>query len=259
MRRFLLITALALTLGSVLTPTGAAITNGRLDGEEHPNVGILVFELTRTQGLFCTGTLVAPSVFLTAGHCTRLLESIGAPPAWVSFDSTLDLDAASLIPVTYATHPAFDPRTLRNDLGVALLDKPAAGIEPARLPALGLLGAMKADGTLAHTTFTTVGYGWTAEFKGGPPTYGWDGARRVATSAFAGLTSDSLVLLQASDATGQGGACLGDSGAPRFVGATNVIAAVTSGGDAVCRAIGFNQRLDTASAQAFLAPFVSTP
>ncbi len=259
MRRCLLITALALTLGGILAPTGAAITNGRLDGEEHPNVGILVFELTRTHGLFCSGTLVAPSVFLTAGHCTRLLESIGAPPAWVSFDSRLDLDAASLIPVTYTTHPGFNPRTHENDLGVALLVSPAAGIAPARLPAPGLLDRMKADGTLAHTTFTTVGYGWTAEFKGSPPRYAWDGARRVATSAYAALTQASLVLLEASDATGEGGTCLGDSGAPRFVGATNVIAAVTSSGDAVCRAIGFNQRLDTASAQAFLAPFVPTP
>jgi secreted trypsin-like serine protease len=259
MRRFIVLIALAAGLAAALAQPGDAVTNGQPDGNAHPNVGIFVFELTREQGLFCSGTLIAPSVFLTAGHCTALLESLGRPAAWVTFDSVLDLDAESLIPVTYATHPGFNPRTLENDLGIALLARPAAGIAPAELPPVGLLDRMKDAGTLDDASFTTVGYGLSATFKEGPRAYSWDGVRRASTSPFAGLTQHSLVLLQNNDATEEGGACFGDSGAPRLLGATNLVVAVTSSGDAVCRAIGFSQRTDTQSARAFLDDFVSVP
>jgi hypothetical protein len=259
MRRFIVLVIVALGLVAALPHPGAAVTNGQPDGNAHPNVGILVFELTREQGLFCSGTLIAPSVFLTAGHCTAFLERLGNPSAWVTFDSVLDLDAESLIPVTYTTHPGFNPNTLENDLGIAVLARPVEGVAPAALPPLGLLDRMKDDRTLADASFTTVGYGLSVTFKEGPPTYSWDGVRRVTTSPFAALTQWSLVLLQNSDATGEGGACAGDSGAPRFLGASNLVVAVTSSGDAVCRAIGFSQRTDTQSARAFLDDFVSVP
>jgi secreted trypsin-like serine protease len=259
MRRFIVLVALVSGLVAALARPSDAVTNGQPDGNAHPNVGILVFELTREQGLFCSGTLIAPSVFLTAGHCTALLESLGHPAAWVTFDSVLDLDAESLIPVTYTTHPEFDPRTLKNDLGVAVLARPLAGVAPAELPPIGLLDRMKDAGTLDDVSFTTVGYGLSVTFKEGPPAFSWDGVRRASMSPFAGLTQSSLVLLQNSDATEEGGACYGDSGAPRFLGATNLVVGVTSSGDAVCRAIGFSQRTDTQSARAFLDDFVSLP
>jgi secreted trypsin-like serine protease len=60
-----------------------------------------------------------------------------------------------------------------------------------------------------------------------------------------------------TDATGQGGSCFGDSGSPKFVGSSSTIVAVTSWGDAVCRAHNMNWRLDIASSRAFLANFVA--
>jgi hypothetical protein len=59
--------------------------------------------------------------------------------------------------------------------------------------------------------------------------------------------------------TGNGGTCYGDSGGPNFLGDTNVIAAITITGDAVCRATNVDYRLDTASARAFLADYVTLP
>ena len=56
-------------------------------------------------------------------------------------------------------------------------------------------------------------------------------------------------------ATGDGGTCYGDSGGPNFLGDTDVIAATTITGDAVCRSANTTYRLDTPSARAFLAPF----
>ena len=62
-------------------------------------------------------------------------------------------------------------------------------------------------------------------------------------------------------ATGNGGACFGDSGGPNFltVEGTRLIAAITITGDAVCRATNVAYRLDTSSARDFLAPYVSLP
>jgi hypothetical protein len=59
--------------------------------------------------------------------------------------------------------------------------------------------------------------------------------------------------------TGDGGTCYGDSGGPNFLGTTDVIAAITITGDAVCRATNVVYRLDTTSARAFLGQFVLLP
>lgn len=68
-----LVTALALA-----APT-AAITTGQQDGNEHPYVGELLFYVPDAAdsrfddpgGWFsCTGTLLSPTVIVTAGHCT---------------------------------------------------------------------------------------------------------------------------------------------------------------------------------------------
>jgi V8-like Glu-specific endopeptidase len=56
--------------------------------------------------VLCSGTLISPTVFLTAGHCTAFLESIGVQDVWVTFDASFD-SAAPLIHGTYHTHPLF--------------------------------------------------------------------------------------------------------------------------------------------------------
>ena len=69
--------ALAATL--VVTAPAFAITNGQPDGDDHPHVGQLLFFVPDAPsaifddpgGWFnCTGTLVSPTIVLTAGHCT---------------------------------------------------------------------------------------------------------------------------------------------------------------------------------------------
>ncbi|HEX2400879.1 MAG TPA: trypsin-like serine protease, partial [Mycobacterium sp.] len=49
----------------------AAIFNGGPDGTDHPEVGALLAAQAFSDGTwaFCTGTLVAPDVVLTAAHC----------------------------------------------------------------------------------------------------------------------------------------------------------------------------------------------
>ena len=59
---------LVLTVGAA-----QAITFGQPDGNLHPNVGALVADWDPDSpgpDIFCSGTLIAPTVFLTAAHCT---------------------------------------------------------------------------------------------------------------------------------------------------------------------------------------------
>jgi len=84
--------------------------------------------------------------------------------------------------------------------------------------------------------------------------------RMVAFSSFNALGPGYLRLSQ-NPAKGDGGTCFGDSGGPDFlpVNGTLILVATTVTGDAVCRSTNVDQRLDTASARAFLGRFVTLP
>lgn len=262
MRRNMIAIAL---IGAILVlavaPAGA-ITFGEPDGNRHPNVGLLLADFSGdgTPIPECSGTLISPTVFLTAGHCTLPFSQLGITKIWVTFDSEFDPAKSKLIPAAgFATHPGFDPGTLFNDVGVVILSKPVRGVTPGALPPEGLLDQMQAAGTLQGQTFVNVGYGATAAFKGMPPALAFDGVRRFSTSPYGGLTQNWLHLLGNQDATGEGSTCFGDSGGPHFLGDSNLIVSVTSWGDAICRSLDMTQRVDTASVREFLDDFVTLP
>src|SRR5215213_1237253 len=63
--------ALAVVLLAAVTSAGpaAAITGGEPDGNDHPNVGLILF-YDATGRYRCTATLISPTVLITAAHCT---------------------------------------------------------------------------------------------------------------------------------------------------------------------------------------------
>ena len=72
MKKLVIVFVLVLTLLLVSVTAGLAITNGELDGEDHPNVGLMVAQDADGNPLWrCSGTMLSPTVFLTAGHCTE--------------------------------------------------------------------------------------------------------------------------------------------------------------------------------------------
>jgi hypothetical protein len=226
-----------------LVPTSAgAVTDGESDGNSHSNVGALVADLPGS-GLtvLCSGTLIAPTVFLTAGHCTAGLTG----PVYVTFDPTLGRASWTLIPGTPRTDPGFghdrsDPR----DLGVVLLDHAPLGTAPAQL------APADTAASLSGGTVTNVGYGYyERQTGGGQPQFLYDGVRRTSTSTVKSVTP-SLIR------TGPG-VCYGDSGGPRFAG--QILVAVTSSGDAACAGMSTGYRIDTPVARAFLARFIALP
>ncbi len=270
MHRNLIAVAIIMAMVMLLVPLAQAITYGEPDGDGHPNVGALIAEW-REPGVkeqLCSGTLIAPTVFLTAAHCTAYLESLGIPndQVWVSFDQDVDPVTATttLYQGRWVTNPAYNQRQSDpGDLAVVLFETPIPGVEPASLPTADLFDRMQAAGTLRGQRFTAVGYGvHEPERGGGPPTFPFDGERWRSVSEFNALNPAWLRLSQ-NNATGNGGTCYGDSGGPNFLGAgsgeTNIVAAVTVTGDAMCLATNVVYRLDTASARQFLGQYVTLP
>jgi hypothetical protein len=84
-----LILAVIVLILLAIVPMAVAITFGQPDGNGHPNVGaMIVQEPDGVKYLYCSGTLIAPDVFLTAAHCTAAAAAYGADPhdAYVTFD-----------------------------------------------------------------------------------------------------------------------------------------------------------------------------
>jgi hypothetical protein len=262
MLRKVLRLAIPIAILLIAVPLAQAITFGQPDGDGHPNVGaMIVLEPDGVMYLYCSGTLIAPDVFLTAAHCTAAAAAYGAAPedVFVTFDSVYDEDAM-LYPGTYRLNPNYghDMHDL-NDVAVIVLDEPITDITPATLPPAGLLDDMKKDHELKGQEFVTVGYGALRDDK----TKGWQaigdaGERYVAEQTFLALKPYWLQISM-NPSTGSGGTCYGDSGGPHFLGDSNMVVSLTVTGDAWCRATDVTYRLDTDSARAYLTDFVTLP
>jgi secreted trypsin-like serine protease len=265
------LTVVLVVLAGLVLSVGpaSAITFGQPDGNRHPNVGAVLADYDPDSpgpDILCSGTLVAPKVFLTAAHCTAFLETEGISQVWVTFAPAYDEDSTSLAGLlsgSYVTNPEFGSggASDTHDIAVVLLQQAPAGITPAQLPTAGLLDQIKASHELDDQTFTAVGYGTVREDKtGGPHSLFFDGVRRYALQSALNLEK-AWLLLSMNPSTGSGGTCYGDSGGPHFLGGveSDLIVSITITGDFWCRATDKTYRLDTPTARDFLDDFVTLP
>jgi secreted trypsin-like serine protease len=250
-----------LTLVFTISVTPAlAITWGQLDSPpKYLNVGaIMVHVVGRPADVFsqiCSGTLIYPRVFLTAGHCTDYFNALFASgridDIRVSFDLSPTSPSATLLEVfKIITHPDynFGPHSDPHDVGLLILKDSVAGNTPATLPALGFLDQLRADGKLRQGSngakFTVVGYGGILTWP--PPSVTYEDQRRFAVSEYQALLPVWLRMSQ-NAATSNGGTCYGDSGGPTFwtdAKGNKILVAITSWGDAPCVSTEFNYRTD---------------
>jgi secreted trypsin-like serine protease len=248
-----------LVLLLVLASPAQAITNGSPDGADHPEVGALIGAHAYPDGTwsYCTGTLISPTVFLTAAHCGQAKQTT----AVVSFTSRYHSGDATYTG-RFVPDPRFTEDSELHDIAVVIFKAAIPGIKPATLPAAGALDRMVADGSLATAAFTPVGYGSLAPARGSHgPRFRYTDTRRQTSISFHKLTGTWLELSQ-DTAKGDGGTCYGDSGGPNFLGGatSDLIAATTiSGDDDACRATNLDYRLDTPAARNFLGRFVTLP
>lgn len=244
--------------------TVAKITNGELDGNGHPYVGLMVAQDAKGKPLWrCSGTLLSPTIFLTAGHCTE------APAAHVEI--WFDADVESGIPGngypnngdvggTPYTHPQYNPNAFfLFDLGVVVLEAPMVMSEYGALPQQDVLDRLARRRGLQDVTFTAVGYGLQ---QINPVFVEAQRVRMVAHPHLiqinGGIVGDFSLLLSNNHSTG--GTCFGDSGGPNFIGDSNVVGGVTSFGlNGNCGGTGGVYRVDRKDDLDWLATFGVTP
>ena len=269
------IAAVALAWCATATMPASAITNNSIDDNEHPYVGLVVFY--DSDGEFshrCSGSLISPTKFVTAGHCTDATSGAVSARVYFQQDAGANFDPATGVdPVTgypetcaggtlgtlCATSSklfnfGFDdfagfPDT--HDAGVVILDQPIAMPEYGQLPTPGALdGLDKARGT-KNTVFTVSGYGLTLSANPNSAVSNISfRSRLMARSTLVNLGSqnnDGFNLQTQGNGRSRGGTCSGDSGGPVFLGGfnSNLIVAVTSFGlNALCRGTDFAYRID---------------
>ena len=140
MRRGVVLAGIAILAALLLAAPAGAITYGTPDGNRHPQVGALLAPQPYSDGTWaaCSGTLIVPTVFVTAAHCDLEVDRVA-----VTFDSSYDPATGTEHWGTWHADPDYtqaqnDP----HDIAVVVLDQAVTGITPAQLPAAGSLGGL---------------------------------------------------------------------------------------------------------------------
>ena len=267
---FFVLTTCLLTATLFLSPKASAITYGFVDSNNtFRNTGAFIVKSPTTGQIFpiCSGTMITNNVFLTASHCTSFFTQDLAPEGYVAYVSldqsipfgSLTTNSTTLLPVAHVvTNPNYNQRQSDpGDIGVLILQQNVIGVTPAVLPSCGLLDQLAAKNGLKSAILTNAGYGIQNRVVGGGVPFFQDLnpiPRMYSFSSFNSLNGGYIRVSQ-NPSTGNGGTCFGDSGGPNFltVEGQQIIVSITITGDSVCRATSTNYRLDTLSAQGFLA------
>src|SRR5947207_1291144 len=239
------------------------ITDGTIDDNQHPAVVLIVMDVAGEPAFRCSGTLIAPKVVLTAGHCAGEPGEFSGVRIFTESDvqdgnNTYPFAGGpnSVEATEWHAHPLFtESAFFLHDVGVVLLSKAvklAAG-QYGRLPTRDQLDALKPS---SSTLFTAVGYGVQ---RINPAFIEAEIIRMFAEPHLiqidGGIVGDFSLLLSNNAATG--GTCFGDSGGPNFVGSSNVNGGVTSFGlNGTCGGTGGVFRLDRQNVLDFVGQYL---
>ena len=267
----------ACLLVALMAGVAFAIQYGVPDGNDHPYVGIVVVYDKDGNPLWrCSGTLVSPTVFLTAGHCVsapaaKAMIWFDPEPAqlfakhypWKNFPNfPAELPTLADASGTPVPHPNFTgaltiPQT--SDVGVVVLDKPVVMSKYGVIADVGTLDELSTRRGKQDTTFKVVAYG----LQSVKPTLSAVPQRRRGTVSLVNLRSNLTdgwnihYTNNPGKGNGEGGTSFGDSGGPVFLGDSNIIVAVNSFVlNANSKGAGFGYRVDTEYAQEFLDDFL---
>jgi hypothetical protein len=276
-----------LAILAIVVSPAYAITGNFVEDNQHPFVGLVVFYDASGEFIWrCSGALISPTVFLTAGHCADTeggavtARIYFQQDAGVNFDPTTEIDPVTGYPeycaegtlgVTCATVSEgniynFDytgrlPNT--HDVGILILDQPIQLSEYGQLPEPNYLNQFATARGRQDILFTVSGYGLTykEQIHNGKPNISYR-ERLMAEATLVNLNSAlnaGFNLQTNGNGAGKGGTCNGDSGGPVFFGdySSNLIVGVTSFGlNNLCRGTDFAYRIDQPEVLAWIQSFL---
>src|SRR5215472_10860622 len=197
-----------------------------------PAVGLMRARTSPTEGAYCTGTLIAPTVFLTAAHCTDFATP--SIPFDVYFGSDFRQASASDWLPAIETH--FNPQYNGNlpdqghDCGVLILRDPVTTTPPIPYNRDPLSTSLR-----GHAV-RLVGYG----LNDGNAMTGLGVKRELTTT----IVDVEPAVISVGDPTHT--TCQGDSGGPMLSSETGTptLIGVTPYGTQACTGAGFSTRVD---------------
>ena len=277
----LLVAAVWLMCG---TPARAVTGNYHPD-PLHTYVGLAVFYDQDGEFLHrCSGSLLSPRIFLTAGHCTDDAEDPSYARIYFHqfagshYDPVTQVDPVTGYPesciggdpLCVTGHALYDfgfdnfagfPNI--HDLGIIVLDEPVSfATRFASLAEPGALDVLATQRGIQDTTFTISGYGISDNWPPKKPPLSFR-ERLMATSKLQNLknvfTAGFNIQISSAPGNDRGGICSGDSGGPVLWDNTDIIGGVTSfGKNDQCLGNGFAYRVDQEEAIEWILGIAAT-
>jgi secreted trypsin-like serine protease len=258
---------LVASLGAFLAFNGSAgaIIGGTPDNT-HTYVGMA------DNGPFvCTATLISPRIMVTAAHCFSDstsqfgTDAAGHPRVEVTFDQQgfFTQPAPTFWLGTYYSNPDLCVGCNHGVPGFDTNDEAIIVLDTAQSRGLAVLPALGFDETLRTGTALDIsGYGVQHFGKPDPcdpnckkqPDAFFTRMKATANLLNVGKGKQGeFIKISGNTSQNKGGQCFGDSGGPLFLAGTNkMIAETTFGTNGQCAGVGYDTRLDTASAQNFI-------